>query len=58
MSEAMGYVVGMIVGFFLGMLVLGFSNDGWRTDCVKRGVAEWVVSDNGTVTWKWKEPKP
>lgn len=29
--------------------------DNWRKECVIRGVAEYVRTENGSIEWRWKE---
>jgi len=34
------------------------ANHRWRAECVRRGVAEWVILDeHGNKEWRWKDGK-
>ncbi len=32
-----------------------WKNKELKVEAVKRGFAEWAVSENGSTTWQWKE---
>lgn len=56
-SEALG-LVGLLfaLAFLGGIAGYTFANKQWQDYAVKKGVAEYRVSDTGTASWHWKEP--
>lgn len=49
-------LIAVVIALFVG---LGFlwgaenRNHAWKEECVRRGVAEWKVQDNGATTFCW-----
>ena len=53
MKETFG---GLLVGFVLGLIIgWGCTRDWYRTVAVEHGAAYWIVNNNGSTTFRWKE---
>ena len=54
-SIPIAFVIGLVVAF---LLTIVSTNAYWKTECVSRGAAEWLVDDSGATEFKWLlEPK-
>jgi len=51
-SLLFGVALGLVLGYCAGE---GFEKRGWRKEAVASGHAEWVVDDEGSPVWQWKE---
>ena len=49
----------MWLGCFIVLMIAAFAcsqqRDTLKVEAVKRGFAQWVVNDEGTTTFQWKE---
>lgn len=52
-----GFIIASLIAFYVCMIFDEHSTTHWRGECVKRGIAEWVVNPaNGKTTFAWKAP--
>jgi hypothetical protein len=50
-TVCLGTFIGVLIGFISGVII----NKEWQQDAIANGVATFVVAEDGSTQFKWKE---